>query len=861
MERFEEDEDGVPECPLCLEELDTTDLSLKPCHCGYQVCLWCLHHIREQLNGKCPACRTPYAEEKFVKAEIDPEDAKRAARERAEAKRERERKVRLQRLEKEREEASAQAQALPKLILKQARILCKSLVYVNGLSPTLAREEVLRRHELFGRFGTIELVLLNHRSSALRASNNGPGGPSMSAYIKFVKDTDAAHAVRAVNGEIMDGRELRCAIATTKYCDSFIETNCAENGDSGLLVPCELENCLYLHALAEPEIVISSAEDMLVTQLGPPPPGHLFPRLPSAQPVAESHQMGKIVSNAEKAVRSARQSSTGKPRSVAGPSLSVSLNTQRQQHSAGVSSTSLVPLDQLAPHQNGVHASGAFSDTSRSISGGSAILFPSGSVSVSSAGAGTGAGAGVSTFSSSLYPESTTTAFSADSPPKHNKVYPPGYVDPFDEEKPPALASVSVSLRSVGATISSTANSSGSYSGLYGSANETMRTKGSQDSSVAPDRAFSASPIVPPPGFETFKMNGSLAQKGDSIPPPRSGGVPGTESGAESDHSSQERAATGGTHTQVLPDVSAEIQEILMGLNGTVQSLSLGERQESQPPGITPAVGMTHTTDAAAPAMAAAVQMQMQMPPLMTAEHAYPYTSREYSRFGFARGGSGVPSVDSRTVEYQSSAGPAAKAVTAATVAPGQHALPESFYGVSMYESSSQNQNASSSILSMILGANQNHKAAAPVSHVVSAAELESNISRYSRNMNVNAAPEASAKLPVQPSLQQPINMMPPGFTPFAAATHAQGMPNGGGWAALDSVLMRGRNASSGITDGGSVIGEAAGASSSGGSTGQPPASGEFGAGVANHSSPFLHHSYRATSSNAYASSEYMAWP
>lgn len=32
------------ECPLCMEEFDTTDKSFKPCKCGYQV--W----NRDELN-------------------------------------------------------------------------------------------------------------------------------------------------------------------------------------------------------------------------------------------------------------------------------------------------------------------------------------------------------------------------------------------------------------------------------------------------------------------------------------------------------------------------------------------------------------------------------------------------------------------------------------------------------------------------------------------------------------------------------------------------------------------------------------------------------------------------------------------
>lgn len=70
------------DCPLCLEEMDISDLNFKPCVCGYQViplCLWmlipcihavvtqicrfCWHHIKENLNGRCPACRREYTDE------------------------------------------------------------------------------------------------------------------------------------------------------------------------------------------------------------------------------------------------------------------------------------------------------------------------------------------------------------------------------------------------------------------------------------------------------------------------------------------------------------------------------------------------------------------------------------------------------------------------------------------------------------------------------------------------------------------------------------------------------------------------------------------------------------------------------
>jgi len=37
----DDESDEEPECPLCMEALDETDIQFKPCKCGYQVCLWC----------------------------------------------------------------------------------------------------------------------------------------------------------------------------------------------------------------------------------------------------------------------------------------------------------------------------------------------------------------------------------------------------------------------------------------------------------------------------------------------------------------------------------------------------------------------------------------------------------------------------------------------------------------------------------------------------------------------------------------------------------------------------------------------------------------------------------------------------
>ncbi|KAF3453194.1 hypothetical protein FNV43_RR03632 [Rhamnella rubrinervis] len=64
-------DEGEKTCPLCAEEMDLTDQQLKPCKCGYEICVWCWHHImdmaeKDDTEGRCPACRSPYDKEKIV---------------------------------------------------------------------------------------------------------------------------------------------------------------------------------------------------------------------------------------------------------------------------------------------------------------------------------------------------------------------------------------------------------------------------------------------------------------------------------------------------------------------------------------------------------------------------------------------------------------------------------------------------------------------------------------------------------------------------------------------------------------------------------------------------------------------------
>lgn len=259
-------------CPLCMEELDVTDRNFRPCKCGYQICLFCYRHIKDDLNGLCPACRTPYDEANVTFHTPDPQEMAKMAKEKR-AKELRDKKEQQAKEAKEKREAElksrqeAQARAAASLTTNMGnaasssaaassrvaascssaaaagissasqynsrgqpvqpgkvaghqdpremardmpplRVVQRALVYVMGLSPRIAKEEILRRHEYFGQYGKILRIQVN-TSHLHSTSNNGP--PSLSCYISYSNREEAEQAILAVDGVVLDGRTLKAS--------------------------------------------------------------------------------------------------------------------------------------------------------------------------------------------------------------------------------------------------------------------------------------------------------------------------------------------------------------------------------------------------------------------------------------------------------------------------------------------------------------------------------------------------------------------------------------------------------------------------------------------------------------------------
>ncbi|KAF9115080.1 transcriptional repressor proteinral negative regulator of transcription subunit 4 [Mortierella sp. AM989] len=212
------------DCPLCMEELDISDRNFRPCPCGYQICRFCWHHIKEDLNGRCPACRRVYSEETV---EFTPISADELAM------------IKNEKKAKEREKK--EIEAMNRKHLANMRVVQKSLVYVIGLPPKLANDEhTLRQHEYFGQYGKISKVVINRRNAPIPSAGSSPGVPSVGVYITYARKEDAAKAIAAIDGSIWDGKILRASYGTTKYCTYYLRG-----------MNCQNPNCMYLHEPGE----------------------------------------------------------------------------------------------------------------------------------------------------------------------------------------------------------------------------------------------------------------------------------------------------------------------------------------------------------------------------------------------------------------------------------------------------------------------------------------------------------------------------------------------------------------------------------------------------------------------------------
>ncbi|KAL3649363.1 hypothetical protein CASFOL_005766 [Castilleja foliolosa] len=224
-------DEGEKTCPLCAEEMDLTDQQLKPCKCGYEICVWCWHHImdmaeKDETEGRCPACRTPYNKEKIVGTA--------ASCERLVSEMNVEKKIKPHKGKSKSSEGRQQ--------LASVRVIQRNLVYVIGLPLNFADEDAhdfFSNREYFGQYGKVLKVSISRTAGgAIQQFANS----TCSVYITFSNEEDGVRCIQSVHGFILDSRPLRACFGTTKYCHAWLRN-----------VPCSNPDCLYLHEIGSQE--------------------------------------------------------------------------------------------------------------------------------------------------------------------------------------------------------------------------------------------------------------------------------------------------------------------------------------------------------------------------------------------------------------------------------------------------------------------------------------------------------------------------------------------------------------------------------------------------------------------------------
>ena len=227
------DDDEDEYCPLCIEPLDLSDKHFKPCPCGYQVCSFCYNNIRTnpELNGKCPGCRRLYDDASVTYITLSPEELK--IEQMKQLKKEKERKLR----EKEKREMAYNS----KKQLSSMRVIQKNLVYVIGVNaPSQAVNQVtglvnsaemvqiLKSDKYFGKYGKVVKLVVNKLSSSINSS--------FGVYVTYSKKGEAAECISRLDGAFLDGKSVKAAYGTTKYCSSYLREQTCPN-----------PNCMFLH--------------------------------------------------------------------------------------------------------------------------------------------------------------------------------------------------------------------------------------------------------------------------------------------------------------------------------------------------------------------------------------------------------------------------------------------------------------------------------------------------------------------------------------------------------------------------------------------------------------------------------------
>ncbi|KAM0918097.1 hypothetical protein ACQ4PT_009065 [Festuca glaucescens] len=217
--------------------MDLTDKHLKPCKCGYEICLWCWHHIMEmdrkdECGGRCPGCRSIYNKDRILETSTSNQMhvLKELCADKSNLQQEQ------TKLQKQKSVKSQTRVVEEPIDPNNVRVIQRKLVYIIGMPSEFASEKVLRQKSFLGQYGKIENIIIDNIGANQQLPDSGR------VYVTFSREEEAVLCIESVNGYILGGRLLKATFGVTRYCHIWLSNKV-----------CQKPNCSYVHykALAE----------------------------------------------------------------------------------------------------------------------------------------------------------------------------------------------------------------------------------------------------------------------------------------------------------------------------------------------------------------------------------------------------------------------------------------------------------------------------------------------------------------------------------------------------------------------------------------------------------------------------------
>lgn len=133
------------------------------------------------------------------------------------------------------------------------RVIKRNLVYVIGLDPKIANKETLLKDEYLGQYGKITKLIVNVNKAY---TVNTSSGPTYSAYINYSSDKEAAIAILSIDSTLYNGKIMKAAFGTTKYCTFFLRK-----------MNCSNRDCVYVHTIQDKcNLIDKESNDFYIEQ-------------------------------------------------------------------------------------------------------------------------------------------------------------------------------------------------------------------------------------------------------------------------------------------------------------------------------------------------------------------------------------------------------------------------------------------------------------------------------------------------------------------------------------------------------------------------------------------------------------------